>query len=135
MGYVAEKLHDNIQVTVPGMDVQSIHSCLAEIDQLITSDAPIVASYVCAEKDRNESTAEFTKSEKSGIVEAVMNIIGIRDLQSTSMDAPLSDLGLDSLATVEISQSFERNLNISMNGDEVRNLTFEQIFDLTRQKC
>jgi len=56
---------------------------------------------------------------------------GIKDALAVNPDLTLGDLGLDSLMSVEIKQSLERDHDISMSAKEIRALTFAKIDQLS----
>uniref|UniRef100_A0A336LXI7 CSON005087 protein n=1 Tax=Culicoides sonorensis TaxID=179676 RepID=A0A336LXI7_CULSO len=121
VGLVADMQSDkNIEMAIGGTLPQKIASCMEELDKLLSCPDPIVASMVVAEKNVNY--------EKSGdIVEAVMNIMGIHSQKSIQLDTKFSDLGLDSLMSVEINQLLERDYEIFLSPQELRVLTFDKL--------
>jgi len=46
---------------------------------------------------------------------------------SVNPDVTLRDLGIDSLISVELRQTLQRNYDISLSGEEIRALTFAQL--------
>ncbi|KAL7049985.1 hypothetical protein ACKWTF_003930 [Chironomus riparius] len=120
VGIVADMQEDKIDMEIGGTLLQRISSCLEELDTLITVDSPIVASMVVAEK-------RYKGSGKGGVLEMLMTIMGIKDMKSLSLETKLSELGMDSLMTVEISQTLERDFNIIITPQELRSLTVAQL--------
>lgn len=56
---------------------------------------------------------------------------GIRDLAAINLDSSLADLGLDSLMSVEVRQTLERELNLVLSMREVRQLTLRRLQELS----
>ncbi|XP_063706400.1 fatty acid synthase-like [Culicoides brevitarsis] len=124
VGLVADMQNDkNLEMAIGGTLPQRTASWLEELDKLLTCPDPIVASMVVAEKN--------VSSEKSvDIVEAVMNIMGIRSQKTIQLDTKFSELGLDSLMSVEINQLLERDYEISLTPQDLRQLTFVKLRQL-----
>ncbi|XP_055698842.1 fatty acid synthase [Phlebotomus papatasi] len=123
VGLVADMQEDKIDMEIGGTLQQRISSCLTELDNLLTTDDPIVASMVVAEKRAGSGG-------KGNIIETVMNIMSIRDIKSISMDATLSELGMDSLMAVEIKQTLEREFELFLTPQDLRSLTFMKLQEL-----
>lgn len=128
VGLVAD-MHENskIDMEIGGTLQQRISSCLQELDVLLTSNKPIVSCMVVAEK-------KLRGSGKGSVLEAVMNIMSIRDIKSVSFDTKLSELGMDSLMAVEIKQTLEREFEICLTPLDVRTLTFSKLQTLADAK-
>lgn len=76
---------------------QRISSCLTELDPLLSTETePVVASMVVAEK-------RIGSDGKGNLIECVCNIMGIRDIKTVSSTASLSEVGMDSLVSVDTS--------------------------------
>lgn len=118
VGILAENLNGKFNSTLTGLLPQPIESCLNVLDQLLHSHQPIVSSMVVAEKHRVEKTNAFL---------SVLNVIGIKDLKSISINSTLSNLGMDSLMCVEVKQLLEMEFGILKTAQELRNLTVEQL--------
>lgn len=124
VGLVAEMQDGkNMEMAIGGTLPQKIASCIEELDKLLTCPDPVVASMVVAEKN-------VTYEKGGDLVEAVMNIMGIRNQKTIQLDTKFSDLGLDSLMSVEINQLLERDYEISLSPQELRSLTFEKLQQL-----
>ena len=52
---------------------------------------------------------------------------GIKDMKTAPQNVSLGDLGLDSLMSVEVMQTIERELDIVLSQTEVRDLTLTAI--------
>ena len=120
VGIVADMQEDKIDMEIGGTLLQRISSCLEELDTLITVDSPIVASMVVAEK-------RYKGSGKGGVLEMLMNIMAIKDLKTFSVETKLSELGMDSLMTVEIVHTLERDFNIMVTPQQLRSMTVAEL--------
>lgn len=120
VGLVADMQEDKLDMEIGGTLQQRISSCLEELDTLLTVNDPIVASMVVAEK-------RYTGSGKGSIIEMIMNIMSIKDIKTLSLETKLSELGMDSLMTVEISQALEREFQIVVTPQELRSMTLSQL--------
>lgn len=108
---------------IGGMYPQTLQSCFEVYDSLLTSDAPIVSSMVKADQHVDEV-------KKRNIVDIILNIMGIRDKKSISMDSTFTQLGIDSLMGVEIQQVCEREYKVYLKSQEIRSMTINQL-----EKC
>lgn len=122
VGLVADMQEDRIDIEIGGTLQQRISSCLQELDTLLATPDPIVASMVVAEKR--------LRGGSSNAIEAVMNIMSLRDMKSISMDTKLAEMGMDSLMAVEIKQTLERDFEIFLSPQDVRGLTFGRLQEL-----
>ncbi|XP_062548542.1 fatty acid synthase-like [Armigeres subalbatus] len=126
VGLVADMAEDKIDLEIGGTLQQRISSCLQELDYLLTCEEPIVASMVVAEKR--------TGSGSKNVIEAVMNIMSIRDLKSISMESTLADIGMDSLMAVEIKQILERDFDMVLSPQDLRTLSFAKLMKIDEEK-
>ncbi|CAG9806916.1 unnamed protein product [Chironomus riparius] len=120
VGIVAELQEDNIEMEIGGTLLQRISSCIDELDTLMTAKSTVVSSMVVAEK-------RVKRSGKGGVINMLMNIMSIKDMKSVSMETKLSELGMDSLMTVEISQTLQRDFNIVLTSQQLRSMTVGQL--------
>ncbi|XP_017068410.2 fatty acid synthase [Drosophila eugracilis] len=123
VGLVADMAEDKIDLEIGGTLQQRISSCIQELDHLLGSKSPIVSCMVVAEK-RNG------RSENESIIDAVMNIMGIRDLKTISLGTTLSEMGMDSLMAVEIKQTLERDFELILSPQDLRLLTFQKLQEI-----
>lgn len=123
VGLAAALLSANEDAEISGTHLQRISSCLHELDTLLTTRDPIVASMMVARK-RNASG-----KRSATLMQSVLNIMSIKSMKSIPMTTSLSDLGMDSLMAIEIKQTLEREFEIYLPTQELRALTF-----LTLQK-
>ncbi|XP_058122318.1 fatty acid synthase-like [Anopheles ziemanni] len=128
VGIVADMQEDKLDMEIGGTLQQRLTSCIQVLDQLLTTDDPIVSSMVVAEKRSSSGGAK-------NIVEAVMNIMNIRDMKSVSIESTLADIGMDSLMAVEIRQVLERDFDILLTPQDLRTLTFSKLQKLADAKA
>ena len=61
---------------------------------------------------------------------------GIRDLKTVSLNSTLAELGMDSMTAVEIKETLEREFEVYLTPQEIRNLTFASLDELsTGNQC
>ncbi|XP_050552883.1 fatty acid synthase-like [Spodoptera frugiperda] len=127
VGLVADMQDDDVQLEIGGTLQQRISSCLTALDKFMKQDAPIVSSIVVAEKKAGGSGC-------GNIVDAVAQIMGIKDLKTVSQQVSLAELGMDSMMAVEIKQTLEREFEIFLTAQDIRTLTFARLVELTAQR-
>ncbi|KAI4472209.1 fatty acid synthase [Holotrichia oblita] len=110
---------------VGGTLPQRMSSCLATMDIFLQQPAPVVASMVLAEKRKTSG------SNQVSLIDAVANILGVKDPASVPAQASLADLGMDSLMGSEIKQTLERNYDLVLSAQEIRALSFGKLQDLS----
>ncbi|KAL6440730.1 hypothetical protein ACFW04_003291 [Cataglyphis niger] len=111
---------------IGGTKPQHIMSCLATMDIFLQQPHPVLSSIVLAEKYK------FTNNDKQILlIEAIANILGIKDANSVNGSNSLADLGMDSLMGTEIKQTLERNYDIVLSPQEIRTLTFAKLQELS----
>lgn len=59
-----------------------------------------------------------------------MKFVGFKDLTGISLHSLLSELGLDSMMAVDIKHSFEREFNVFLGLEDIRNLTFAKLQEM-----
>ncbi|CRK99510.1 CLUMA_CG012829, isoform A [Clunio marinus] len=126
VGLVADMQEDKLDMEIGGTLQQRISSCLEELDPLMATSDPLVSSMVVAEK-------RYASGGKGNILDAVMNIMGVRDIKSVSLETTLTELGMDSLMAVELKQIFERDYDISLSTQELRALSFMKIMEFSKE--
>ncbi|CAG4931996.1 unnamed protein product [Colias eurytheme] len=127
VGLVADMQDDDVQLEIGGTLQQRISSCLLALDKFLKQDAVIVSSIVVAEKKAGGSGC-------GNIVDAVAQIMGIKDLKTVSQQVSLAELGMDSMMAVEIKQTLEREFEIFLTAQDIRTLTFARLVELTAQR-
>ncbi|KAK6634166.1 hypothetical protein RUM44_004774 [Polyplax serrata] len=123
VGLVAEKMSGN-PTEVGGTLPQRMASCLVTLDKLLQQPESVVASLVLAEKRKADT------SSQTGLLEAVANILGIKNVNSVNANSTLTDIGMDSLMGAEIKQTLERNYDVVLSPQEIRSLTFGKLKEL-----
>ncbi|KAG5666321.1 hypothetical protein PVAND_014356 [Polypedilum vanderplanki] len=81
---------------------------------------PIVA---CAVYNTNKKLYEG----KKGFIEIIMNLFNIEDRSSFSLNLTFSQLGVDSLAGIEIQNRIEREFGVNFTIQELRSMTLGEI--------
>ncbi|GLV38468.1 Fatty acid synthase 3 [Carabus blaptoides fortunei] len=127
VGLVAELQEEHTDVVIGGTLQQRINCCLSCMDQFLRQDCPIVASMVVAEKKSGGGAAE-------NIVDAVANILGIRDIKTVSIFSTLAELGMDSIMAVEIKQTLEREFEVFLTPQDIRSMTFARLYEIAAEK-
>ncbi|XP_026313533.1 fatty acid synthase-like [Hyposmocoma kahamanoa] len=127
VGLVADMQDDDVQLEIGGTLQQRISSCLLSLDKFMKQDAPVVSSIVVAEKKAGGTGC-------GNIVDAVAQIMGIKDLKTVSQQVSLAELGMDSMMAVEIKQTLEREFEIFLTAQDIRTLTFARLVELTAQR-
>lgn len=126
VGLAAAMTANNVEAEIAGTVVQRISSCINELDILLTTPDPIVGSMVVAKKQDS-----LISGKKKTLIEMVLNIMCIQSKNSISMTTSLSDLGVDSLMTIEIKQALEREFEIYMSSKDLRATTFQMLHTLS----
>ncbi|XP_059050780.1 fatty acid synthase-like [Achroia grisella] len=124
VGMVMETMSGNDAV-VTGTAPQRIASCISALNTLMSLPHPVVGSIVLADKSRKHV------APKEDVISYVANILGIKDLSSTSTTTRLAELGMDSFMSAEIKQTLERNYNLLLSAQDIRSLTFDKLRQLT----
>ncbi|XP_018345165.1 PREDICTED: fatty acid synthase-like, partial [Trachymyrmex septentrionalis] len=58
-------------------------------------------------------------------------IVDISDIKVVSPNSSLAELGMDSMMAVEIKQTLEREFDIFVTAQEIRNLTFAKLIKMS----
>lgn len=125
VGLIMETMGGNDTV-VGGTLPQRMASCLNAFDIFLQHPQPVLASMVLAEKRKGGSGGAGQVS----LVDAVGNILGIKDTKNINPSSTLADLGMDSLMGAEIKQTLERNYDLVLNVGEIRTLTVKRLQEL-----
>ncbi|XP_026672126.1 fatty acid synthase-like isoform X1 [Ceratina calcarata] len=124
VGLAADMLENRQQLEIGGTLPQRISSCLEEFDKFMCQSRPIVASMVVAEK-------RPSASKVSTVLEAMMNIMNIKDLKTVSQTTSLAELGMDSMMLVEIKQTLERDFELFLTPQDIRALNFAKLMAMS----
>ncbi|XP_023313671.1 fatty acid synthase-like [Trichogramma pretiosum] len=124
VGLVADMQEDNKELVIGGTLQQRISSCLQELDGFMRQNKPVVASMVVAEKRAGGSGA-------LNVVDTVLNIMGLKTLKGVSLNTSLAELGMDSMMSVEIKQTLEREFEIFLTAGDIRNLNFTKLKEMS----
>ena len=116
----------NNDTEVGGTLPQRMSSCLATMDSFLQQPHPVLAAMVLADKSKPGDSAN-----QVGLLEAVGNILGIKDVKTVNANNSLADLGMDSLMGTEIKQTLERNYDLVLSAQEIRVLTFAKLQELS----
>ncbi|KAG5347678.1 FAS synthase, partial [Acromyrmex charruanus] len=122
VGLVADMMEDDKELIIGGTLQQKISCCLNELDKFLLQSRPIVSSMVVAEKK---------VGCHGSLVETVANILNISDIKVVSLNSSLAELGMDSMMAVEIKQTLEREFDIFITAQDIRNLTFAKLIKMS----
>lgn len=107
----------DVEMEIGGTLQQRLASCLSVLDGFLRQTEPVVSSMVVAEK-------RLGLGDTGNVVNAVANVLGIKDLKTVSWNASLAELGMDSMMSVEIKQMIETELDVVLSPQELRALSF-----------
>ncbi|KAJ3652417.1 hypothetical protein Zmor_018385 [Zophobas morio] len=126
VGLVAKLQKDNKELVIGGTLQQKISSCLEVLDVLLKHNYPVVSSMVVAEK--------HDRSGAFSAVEAVANVLGVKDMKTISQYTTFAELGMDSMMGTEINQILEKDFEIYVTPKEVMTLTFAKLTEMEADK-
>ncbi|XP_037572165.1 fatty acid synthase [Dermacentor silvarum] len=124
VGAFSEILGDD--VVLSGAVPQDIRSCMAVMDQFLGQRHPVVSSLVRADQPRKSDGGEA-----QDLLLSVARILGIKDTSSLNPNISLGELGIDSLMSVEVKQTLERDYDLTLSMQEIRQLTIARIRDIS----
>jgi len=124
VGVVADHMGGN-EAVVGGTLPQRMPSCLTAMDVFLQQQKPTVASMVLAER-----AGKKDGGKKVSLVEAVANILGMKDVSNLNMNANLNELGMDSLMGVEVKQTLERDHDLVFSMQDIRQLTLAKLKEI-----
>lgn len=122
VGVILDNMGGN-DLVVGGTLPQRITSCLATLDRFLNQPHAVVSSFVMAEKQGPKGDS----GKKLNLVEAVANVLGIKDVNSLSPDVTLGELGMDSLMGVEIKHALERDFDVILSMNDIRQLSIKKL--------
>ncbi|KAK9701631.1 Phosphopantetheine attachment site [Popillia japonica] len=79
----------------------------------------------------SEIKQTLERNNQVSLIDAVANILGVKDPASVPAQASLADLGMDSLMGSEIKQTLERNYDLVLSAQEIRALSFGRLQELS----
>ncbi|XP_030748836.1 fatty acid synthase-like [Sitophilus oryzae] len=127
VGLVADMQDESIEIEIGGTLQQKIASCLEAMDFFLRqNESAVVSSTVVAEK-RSELVSD-------DMVGAVASVLGMKDIKTISMQATLAELGLDSMMTVEIKQTLERNFEVFLTPQDIKSMTFARLHKIQDER-
>ncbi|KAG5680239.1 hypothetical protein PVAND_009762 [Polypedilum vanderplanki] len=100
--------------------MQPLRSFLEQHDVLLHHPEPIVACTVTVKKNSKSDV-------KRSFIEMLMEVLNIDDRKSISMSSTFSQLGIDSLAGIEMQQMIKKEYNIEVALTELRSLTISEL--------
>lgn len=114
---------------VAGIAPQRISSVLETWDTFLQlSSYPILSTMTIPEKHK------FENNRKVGLVENVINTLGIKDVSLVNPNDSLNVLGMDSLMEIEVQRTLEINHNIVLSPQEICGLTISKLHELASQQ-
>lgn len=125
VGLIMDTMGGNDTV-VGGTLPQRMASCLSAFDVFLQHPQPVLASMVLAEKRKGGAGGAGQVS----LIDAVANILGIKDTKNINAASTLADLGMDSLMGAEIKQTLERNYDLVLSVGDIRTLTVKRLQEL-----
>ncbi|XP_012234475.2 fatty acid synthase [Linepithema humile] len=123
VGLVAEWQDSNKELVIGGKLQQKVSSCLQKLEDFLLQNRPVVTSMVVAEK-------RVDAHDAIDVVDTVANIMGVKDLNSVAQNVSLTELGMDSAMAVEIKQTLEREFDIFLTAQDIRNLNFAKLAEI-----
>ncbi|XP_072763175.1 fatty acid synthase-like [Anoplolepis gracilipes] len=123
VGLVADMQEDDKELVIGGTLQQTISSCLDTLEVFLLQDRAIVSSMVVAEKKKD--------SQATNPLVAVANIMRLKNTNTVAPNVSLAELGMDSMMAVEIKQTLEREFDILLTAQDIRNLNFTKLKEIT----
>ncbi|CAH1641072.1 unnamed protein product [Spodoptera littoralis] len=120
VGLVADTQEDDVQLEIGGTLQQRISSCLTSLDKLMKQSAPVVSCIVVADKKAGSV-------ECANAIDAVAQIMGIKNLKSVSQQTSLAEMGMDSMIALEIKKTLETDFEIFLRVCDIKSLTFTRL--------
>jgi len=126
VGVVQDHMGGN-ETVVGGTLPQRILSCLNAMETFLQQSQPTVASMVLADKSGGKKDGS---GKKTSLVEAVGHILGMKDVSNVNASANLAELGMDSLMGVEVKQTLERDHDLVLSMQEIRQLSLAKLKEI-----
>ncbi|XP_077489927.1 fatty acid synthase-like [Amblyomma americanum] len=113
-------------VVVGGTLPQRITSCMAVMDRFLSQSHPVVSSLVKA-----DLSSKSDAKGKHDLVQSIAHILGVKDPSSLNPNISLGELGMDSLMGVEVKQTIERDYDLALSMQEIRQLTINRLREIS----
>ncbi|EEC05145.1 fatty acid synthase, putative, partial [Ixodes scapularis] len=110
---------------VGGTVPQRIASCLTVLDHFLRQDHPVISSLVKADLSSGAKA-----KDKHDLVQSVAHIFGVKDPSSLNPSLTLGELGMDSLMGVEVMQTIERDYDLNLSMQEIRQLSIGRLEEI-----
>ncbi|CAG2180964.1 unnamed protein product [Oppiella nova] len=116
VGVVAETMGGN-ETVIGGTLPQRMNSCLATLDHCLQEHHSVMSSVVRADHKIDAT------NKKGNLMKTIAHILGLKDHTSLDRNTTLGELGMDSLMSVEVKQTLERDYDCILNMEDIRRLT------------
>lgn len=126
VGIVAETMGGN-DVVIGGTVPQRIPSCMEVLEKFLQSQITVGSSLVLVDSRKLYGLG------KESLLKTITHILGVKDSASLDPNTTLNDLGLDSLMAVEIKQGLERDYNIILSTQAIRDLKVKEIEEMDKK--
>ncbi|XP_043664579.1 fatty acid synthase-like [Vespula pensylvanica] len=122
VGLVADIQNEDKEPVIVGTLQQKISSCLEVLNRFLVQEKSVVSSMVVPVKRAHNVT--------NNVVDAVLHIMGINDLKNVRPHTTLAELGMDSMMAVEIKNRLEREYEIYLTTQYIRDLNFAKLVEM-----
>ncbi|KAL1472374.1 hypothetical protein MTO96_039376 [Rhipicephalus appendiculatus] len=126
VGVVHESVGAGVDLDFFGLLPQPISSCMEVMDYCLSQKQPVISCFV-----KSSPSSKQDSKDRRDLVKSVVHILGIRDLSKMSPTVTLGELGIDSLMSVELKQLLERDFDVTVSTQDVRQLTVGQLKEIS----
>ncbi|CAG2109741.1 unnamed protein product [Medioppia subpectinata] len=127
IGDVGVLAESEINTSLAAVVKQRVNSCLEVMDKLLQSDNSIVSCLVRAKR------SVMTGTRESKLVNQVWIALGI-DPKTTPNHLTLGEIGIESMFAVELQQGLEREYDIKVSLNDIKNITIGMMKDFEAGK-
>ncbi|XP_054161075.1 fatty acid synthase-like [Oppia nitens] len=127
IGDVGVLADSDINNSLAAVVKQRVNSCLEIMDKLLQSDNAVVSCLMRAKREITSGTKE------SKLVNQVWVALGI-DPKTTPNHLTLGEIGMESMFAVELQQGLEREYNIKVTLNDIKNITIGMMKDFEKGK-
>ncbi|XP_075724817.1 fatty acid synthase-like isoform X2 [Rhipicephalus microplus] len=113
-------------LVIGGSVAQRISSCMEVMDCFLSQKHPVVSSFV-----KDDPSSRSDPKDKRDLLLSAAHILGIKDPSSLNPNISLGELGIDSLMSVELRQLLERDYDLTLSMQEIRQLTVSRLRDIS----